>query len=148
MSFNLVTNGPQVVKLACHCCMTLVVRALEMDTAFTGHKYFFPPIITGQYSTAMRSEQLATSASGLPAVSCVEVSRTDRGCHFDGAFREPEFLKVSGPSVHETLLALLIFLIAVMDNPYRGKIGVSPDPSSASMSRSCHHKGDVTSCAE
>jgi hypothetical protein len=26
------------------------------------------------------------------------------------------------------LLALLIFLIAVMDNPYRGKIGVSPEP--------------------
>jgi hypothetical protein len=26
------------------------------------------------------------------------------------------------------LLALLIFLIAVLDNPYRGKIGVSPEP--------------------
>ncbi len=26
------------------------------------------------------------------------------------------------------LLALLIFLIAVMDNPYRGRIGVSPEP--------------------
>jgi hypothetical protein len=27
--------------------MTLVVRALGMDTAFTGHKYFFSPVITG-----------------------------------------------------------------------------------------------------
>jgi hypothetical protein len=26
------------------------------------------------------------------------------------------------------LLALLIFLIAVLDNPYRGKISVSPEP--------------------
>jgi hypothetical protein len=26
------------------------------------------------------------------------------------------------------LLALLIFLIAVLDNPYRGKIGVFPEP--------------------
>jgi Protein of unknown function (DUF4239) len=27
-----------------------------------------------------------------------------------------------------SLLALLIFLIAVLDNPYRGKVGVSPEP--------------------
>jgi hypothetical protein len=26
------------------------------------------------------------------------------------------------------LLAMLIFLIAVLDNPYRGKISVSPEP--------------------
>ena len=26
------------------------------------------------------------------------------------------------------LLGLLIFLIAILDNPYRGRIGVSPEP--------------------
>jgi hypothetical protein len=32
------------------------------------------------------------------------------------------------------LLALLIFLIAVLDNPYRGKISVSPEPNRARLS--------------
>jgi hypothetical protein len=27
-----------------------------------------------------------------------------------------------------SLLGLLIFLIAVLDNPYRGKVSVSPEP--------------------
>ncbi len=45
------------------------------------------------------------------------------------------FLHVESFSVHfwmtvlfSSLLGLLIFLIAVLDNPYRGKLGVSPEP--------------------